>query len=63
MQEIEFTIHADGKVEYTIRGIKGSGCDNLADLFSTLGETTETRTTGEYYEQPPEIRTNQITGH
>lgn len=63
MQEIEFTIHPDGKVEYTIRGIKGSGCEELEALFKELGQTQVSKPTSEFYEIPPEQHTRQYTGH
>ena len=62
MEEIEFTIHPDGNVEYTIRGIKGTGCEQLTDVFKSLGQTVVSRPTGEYYETPPETKTTQRTG-
>ncbi len=55
-REIEFTIKKDGSVDYTIRGIKGSGCDELSHVFEELGEVSESRKTGEYYEKEPEAK-------
>lgn len=63
MEEIEFTIHPDGKVEYTIRGVKGNGCEKLSELFKSVGHTIESKSTSEYYELPPEIQAKQMTGH
>eukprot|EP00168_Porphyra_purpurea_P007060 TRINITY_DN18715_c0_g1_i1.p4 TRINITY_DN18715_c0_g1~~TRINITY_DN18715_c0_g1_i1.p4 ORF type:complete len:109 (-),score=27.66 TRINITY_DN18715_c0_g1_i1:134-460(-) len=31
MEEIEFIIHADGRVEETVRGVKGRACNELTD--------------------------------
>jgi hypothetical protein len=55
-QEIEFTIKKDGSVDYTVRGIKGSGCDALSRVFEEMGQVSESRKTGEYYEKEPETK-------
>ncbi len=62
MEEIEFTLHPDGQVEYTVKGVKGTGCEQLTELFSQLGKTAISKPTSEYYEVPPEINAKQITG-
>ena len=50
-QEIEFTIKADGEVEFTVKGVKGRGCEDLAELFDELGTKQGERNTAEYYEK------------
>ncbi|MEZ4620319.1 MAG: DUF2997 domain-containing protein [Caldilineaceae bacterium] len=49
-QEIEIAIRPDGKIEYTIKGVKGSACDSISDLLEQIGQIEETTRTGEYYE-------------
>lgn len=49
-QEIEIKILPSGKVEYTIKGVKGSGCETISALLEKLGRVEETLHTGEYYE-------------
>jgi len=52
-QDIEITIAPDGKVEFTIKGVKGSSClDETKFLEQALGGgVLEQQKTGEYYEQ------------
>ena len=49
-QEIEITILPNGKVEYTIKGVKGGACDSISALLEQLGKVEEKSNTGEYYE-------------
>jgi predicted transcriptional regulator len=51
MQEIEITILPDGRVEYTIKGVKGSACESISTLLEQLGKVELEQRTGEYYEQ------------
>jgi hypothetical protein len=51
MQEIEITILPDGRVEYTIKGVKGSACESISALLEQLGKVELEQRTGEYYEQ------------
>lgn len=50
-REIEFTILPDGNVEFTIKGMQGTQCVPVADLFSVLGTVTTNQPTSEYYAQ------------
>ena len=50
-QEIEFVIKPNGDVEFTVKGVKGTGCEGLAKLFDDLGKKTSDRHTAEYYEK------------
>ena len=50
-QEIEITIRPDGRVEYTIKGVKGSACESISALLEQLGKVEQQIHTGEYYEQ------------
>lgn len=60
-QEIEFRIRPDGQVEFTIKGVKGRRCEDVARLFESLGQVEETRATGEYYERETESRVSGRT--
>jgi hypothetical protein len=50
-QEIEIIIRPDGRVEYTIKGVKGSACESISALLEKLGKVEQQIHTGEYYEQ------------
>ena len=50
-QEIEIAILPDGRVEYTIKGVKGSACESISALLEQLGKVEQSVQTGEYYEQ------------
>ncbi|MEZ4865305.1 MAG: DUF2997 domain-containing protein [Caldilineaceae bacterium] len=49
-QEIEISILPDGRVEYTIKGVKGNACENISALLEQLGKIEEAAHTGEYYD-------------
>jgi hypothetical protein len=50
-EEIEVTILRDGRVEYTIKGVKGSACESISALLEALGKVESAERTGEFYEQ------------
>ena len=50
-QEVEFTIKPDGAVEFTVKGVKGRACEDVAKLFGELGKTVRDENTAEYYER------------
>jgi hypothetical protein len=52
-QDIEITISKDGKVEFTVKGVKGASClDETRFLEEALGgAVAEQVKTGEFYEQ------------
>jgi hypothetical protein len=50
-QEIEITIHPNGQVEYTIKGVKGSACQDISALLEKLGQVEQEERTGEFYER------------
>lgn len=60
-QEIEIAVLPDGRVEYTIKGVKGAACESLSALLEQLGRVEQEERTGEYYEQGPE--THLQVGH
>lgn len=49
-QEIEIQVHPDGSVEYMVKGIKGSHCENISALLELLGNVEHEERTGEYYD-------------
>ena len=55
-QEIEITILPDGRIEYTIKGVKGAACTSLSAVLEQLGKVEESVNTSEYYEQDPEAQ-------
>lgn len=57
-EEIEITIHPDGQIEYTIKGVKGAVCDTISALLEQLGKIQSERRTGEYYEQDADAHLN-----
>ncbi len=54
-QEIEITILPDGRVEYTIKGVKGGACESISALLEQLGKVEDTQRTGEFYEQGSDV--------
>ena len=53
---MEFIIHADGRVEELVRGIKGSDCQQITDKINkALGEVYESKPTQEMFEQKVEL--------
>ncbi len=50
-QEIEITIERDGRVAYTIKGVKGSDCETISALLEQMGQVETEERTGEYYER------------
>ncbi len=52
-QDIEIVIGKDGKVSFTVKGVKGASClDETKFLEQALGgAVTEQTKTGEFYEQ------------
>ncbi len=49
-EEIEIEIRADGTVEYTIKGVKGSSCESISQLLEQLGSVQVEEKTSEFYE-------------
>ena len=49
--EIHITLLPDGRVEYTIKGVKGRKCEDIAGLLKVLGQVEHEENTSEYYEQ------------
>ena len=49
-QEIEIQIRPDGRVEYLIKVVKGSACENISALLEQVGKVEQSERTGEYYD-------------
>lgn len=60
-QDIEIEILPDGHVEYTIKGVAGSNCENISLLLEQLGDVEHEERTGEYYER--ETDANVLVNH
>jgi hypothetical protein len=54
-QEIEIAILPDGRIEYTIKGVKGSACEDISALLEQLGKVEQNERTGEYYEDDTRV--------
>ena len=53
---VKFRIHADGRVEETVTGIKGSDCTKITEeLNEKLGKVVKTEATDEMFEQKVEV--------
>lgn len=57
MRRIEITIDEHGVVSFTIRGVKGQGCADIANKLKAAlaGEVLEEKHTSEYYERPQAV--------
>lgn len=52
MEQIEFKIYPDGRVEETVRGIKGGNCHKVTEgIHENLGKVVASEPTAELYEQ------------
>jgi Protein of unknown function (DUF2997) len=52
LETIEFRIYPDGRVEETVRGIKGGNCHKVTEAINeVLGKVIDTAPTEELYEQ------------
>jgi len=54
-QEIEITILPDGRVEYTIKGVKGAACETISALLEQLGKVEKSEHTGEYFADETQV--------
>ena len=56
MEEIEFIIYPDGRVEERVIGVKGDNCQELTEKINeALGEVYHTQPTEEMFEQKVEL--------
>mmetsp|Transcript_6670 Transcript_6670/g.7747 ORF Transcript_6670/g.7747 Transcript_6670/m.7747 type:complete len:148 (+) Transcript_6670:134-577(+) len=52
IEELEFKIFPDGRVEETVRGIKGGGCHKITDeINAQLGKVVDSKPTEEMFEE------------
>jgi Protein of unknown function (DUF2997) len=52
IEQIEFKIYADGRVEETVRGVKGNSCHKVTEKINeSLGQVVATVPTEEMFEQ------------
>ena len=49
-EEIEIAILPDGRIEYTIKGVKGRACEQISAMLEKLGQLEADVRTGEFYE-------------
>ncbi len=49
-EEIEIQIGSDGRVQYTIKGVKGDACESISELLERLGQVEREERTSEYYD-------------
>jgi len=63
LEEIEYIIKPDGKVEIKVKGVKGEECMKLTEVVeSKLGEVIACEKTQEYYEQQTGTRLTTYQG-
>jgi hypothetical protein len=55
-EEIEIRILPDGRVEYVIKGVKGSACESISALLEQLGKVEHEEKTSEYYDRDDDVR-------
>ena len=56
LEELEFTIHPDGRVTETVRGVKGKRCQDVTkEINKQLGNVVETSPTEEMFEEEVKV--------
>jgi hypothetical protein len=57
VEQIEFKIYPDGRVEEIVRGVKGNNCHKVTEQINEqLGKVIQTQPTEEMYEQEVEVK-------
>ena len=57
IEQIEFKIHPDGRIEETVRGVKGNNCHKVTEKINqALGEVVSSTPTEEMFEQELTIK-------
>jgi hypothetical protein len=52
IEQIEFKIYPDGRIEETVRGVKGGNCEKITeDINKVLGRTVTSKPTEEMFEE------------
>ena len=60
MQELEFIIYPDGRIEERVLGVKGADCQKLTEKINQeLGEVYSTEATAEMFEQPVQVNVEE----
>ncbi|MEM6445427.1 MAG: DUF2997 domain-containing protein [Cyanobacteria bacterium J06642_2] len=60
LETLEYVIHADGRVEEVVKGIKGKDCLELTqDIEDKLGRVVSRKPTDEQYQQNQTLRQQQ----
>ncbi|MBM4394569.1 MAG: DUF2997 domain-containing protein [Deltaproteobacteria bacterium] len=49
--EIEIDIKPDGTFSFGVKGVKGKKCKELTKFLEELGDTINSETTSEYYQE------------
>lgn len=56
LEQIEFKIYPDGRVEETVRGVKGNNCHKVTERINEqLGEVISSQPTEEMFEQEVKV--------
>jgi len=50
-ESIQIKIKRDGTLEFTIKGVKGTKCEDIHKALERLGKTVKQDTTSEMYEE------------
>jgi formylmethanofuran:tetrahydromethanopterin formyltransferase len=57
VEQIEFKIYPDGRVEEIVRGVKGNDCHKVTEQINAqLGKVIQTQPTEEMFEQEVEVK-------
>jgi hypothetical protein len=60
VQELEFIIYPDGRIEERVLGVKGADCQKLTEKINQeLGEVYSTEATAEMFEQPVQVNVEE----
>jgi hypothetical protein len=60
MQELEITIDRQGNATVKVNGVREPGCKSFTrELEERIGEVMERIHTGEYYDEPLEVHTEE----
>jgi hypothetical protein len=62
-QEIEISIGPDGKIEYTIKGVRGPACDSISAILEQLGQVEQVERTQDWYVPDAESNLNIHQSH
>jgi hypothetical protein len=61
-EQVILTVDEEGRLEYEVKGVKGSGCKALtAELDKAMGGKATAKPTKEMYEQPKKEQQHRST--